>query len=138
MKTFNSFLLLAVAIVGLVGADKVKGARGRLNAESARLQDRILTGSDGGIKRRTKKGASGSCKDDCSNVAQKLNKKYTKLLQDIEQLNEEVDNFNSCEGEVIEYSCDTEENETCNEQAEDVGESEEIVDVFVCDQEGCE
>jgi hypothetical protein len=135
MKTFNSFLPLAVAIVGLVGADKVKGARGRLNAESARLQDRILTGSDGGIKRRTK-----TCKDDCSNVAQKLNKKYTKLLQDIEQLNEEVDKFNNCEdneGEVIGYSCDS-ENETCNEQAEDVGESEEIVDVFVCDQEDCE
>jgi hypothetical protein len=135
MKTFNSFLLFAVAIIGLVEADKVKGARGRLNAESARLQDRILTGSNGGIKRRTKKGASASCNDSCSDVASKLNEKYTKLLKDIEELNEEVTKFNNCasEDDEINYSCELQE-KTCDELAESsvAEEEEESVDVFAC------
>jgi hypothetical protein len=100
---------------------------------SARLQDRILTGSNGGVKRRTKKGVSASCNDSCSNAAQKLNEKYTKLLKDIEELNEEVDKFNNCatEDDEIDYSCNL-QSTSCNALAEEVEEAEESVDVFAC------
>jgi uncharacterized lipoprotein YehR (DUF1307 family) len=92
-----------------------------------------------GQPKKLTKGASASCKDDCSNVAQKLNKKYTKLLQDIEQLNEEVDKFNNCatEDDEIDYSCDL-HLKTCDELAESsvAEEEEESVDVFACFEDG--